>query len=135
VANSFFDKGLEGFATAGVNWTADTIKVVLVDAADYTVSLTTHDFLDDVPALARVGTAVALTSPTATAGVLDAADATLTAVTGDVSEYVLIYKDTGVEATSRLIALIDTATGLPVTPNGGSITVQWDNGANKIGRI
>lgn len=135
MANSFYDKGLEGFATAGIAWTADTIKVVLVDAADYTVSLTTHDFLDDVPAIARVGTPVALTTPTATSGVLDAADATLTAVTGDPSEYVLIYKDTGTEATSRLIALIDTATGLPVTPNGGNITIQWDNGANRIGRI
>jgi hypothetical protein len=48
---------------------------------------------------------------------------TFTAVTGDVSEAVILYKDTGVAATSPLIAYIDTATGLPVTPNGGDITV------------
>ena len=136
MANAFYDVGgRNGFATAAINWTADTIKVVLLDAADYTVNLATHDFLDDVPAAARVGTAVALANKTATAGVLDADDATLTTVTGDISEYVLIYKDTGVEATSRLIALIDTATGLPVTPNGGNISIVWDNGANKIAKI
>lgn len=28
-----------------------------------------------------------------------------------------------------------TSSGLPVTPNGGSITITWDNGANKIFRL
>ena len=32
---------------------------------------------------------------------------------------IVIYKDTGTEATSPLLAMIDTATGLPITPNGG----------------
>ena len=56
-------------------------------------------------------------------------------MTGDPSEALLIYKDTGTEATSPLIAYIDTATGLPVTPNGGNITVTWDNGTNKIFKL
>jgi len=66
---------------------------------------------------------------------MDAADVTYTAVTGDPSEAVVVYKDTGVEGTSQLIAYIDTATGLPVTPNGGDITIQWDNGINKIFKL
>ena len=41
----------------------------------------------------------------------------------------------GTEATSPLIAYIDTATGLPITPNGGDIIVTWDNGTNKIFRV
>ena len=32
-------------------------------------------------------------------------------------------------------AYIDTATGLPITPNGGDIIVTWDNGINKIFRL
>ena len=28
-----------------------------------------------------------------------------------------------------------TSSGLPVTPNGGSITITWDNGANKIFKL
>jgi hypothetical protein len=30
---------------------------------------------------------------------------------------------------------IDAATGLPLTPNGGDVTIQWDNGANKIFKL
>jgi hypothetical protein len=102
----------------------DNIKVVLVDAADYTFSAA-HDFLDDVAAGARVATSGNLASKTTTGGAFDAADVTFTAVTGDVSEALIVYKDTGAAATSPLIAYIDTATGLPVTPNGGDIVVTW----------
>lgn len=114
-----------------IDLAADTIKAVLIDAADYTYS-SAHDFLDDVPSGARVGTPQTLGSKTTTGGVFDAADITFSAVTGDVSEAILLYKDTGVEGTSPLIAYIDTATGLPVTPNGGDINVAWSNGASKI---
>lgn len=95
-------------------------------------NLTVNDNLDDITAGARIATSSALASKTVTNGVADAADVTWSAVSGDPSEVVIIYKDTGVESTSRLIAYIDTATGLPVTPNGGDITVAWDNGQNRI---
>ena len=60
---------------------------------------------------------------------------TFTDVTGASIEAIIIYSDTGTEATSPLIAYIDTATGLPITPNGGDIIVTWDNGANKIFKL
>lgn len=101
----------------------------------FVVKIGTHEFLSDVPAGARVATSGNLASKTATDGVADAADVTFSAVTGDQSEALVIYKDTGVAGTSPLIAYIDAATGLPVTPNGGDITVQWDSGANKIFRL
>lgn len=135
MATGLYDKGREGFLDGSIDWDTDTIKAVLVDAADYTADLAAHDFLDDVPAGARVATSAALTSKTVAAGVADAADVTLSAVTGDPSEAIIIYKDTGSAATSRLIAYIDSGTGLPVTPNGGDITIQWDNGANKIFKL
>jgi phage tail sheath gpL-like len=64
--------------------------------------------------------------------VADAADFSWTGVSGAQSEAIVVYKDTGSAATSNLIAFIDTATNLPVTPNGGDITVTLDNGANRI---
>ena len=124
MANLLYPNGKEAFAEAGIDWTTDTIKVVLVDGADYTYS-SAHDNFDDVPSGARVASAT-LASTTNVDGVLDAADTTFTAVTGDVSELLIIYKDTGVESTSTLIALFDTVTGLPVTPNGGDILIQWN---------
>ena len=132
MANALYTKAKEAFLSGSINLSSDTIKAILVDSADYTLNLATHDYLDDVPAAARVGSAVTLTSKSVTGGVFDAADPTFTGVTGDQFEYIIIYKDTGTESTSPLIACIDSATGLPCTPNGGDITVQWDNGANKI---
>lgn len=135
MANALFDGGRAAFLRGEVAWVADTIKLVLVDSLDYTVSLATHNFLSDVPAAARVATSAALTGKTATAGVADADDGVFTAATGDQSEAVIIYKDTGVETTSRLIGYIDTATGLPVTPNSGNINTVFDSGANRIFKL
>ena len=120
---------------ADVDWLVDDIRVILIDAADYVVSIDVDDFLDDVTGAGRVATSGNFASKTATLGVSDAAYITLSTVTGDVSEALVIYHHTGVEGTSTLIAYIDTATGLPVTPNGGDITIQWDSGANKIFKL
>ena len=135
MANALYDKGRQGFLDGSIDWDTDVIKALLIDSADYTVNLATHQFLNDIPPAARVATSAALSGKTATNGVADANDLTFTAVTGDPSEALVIYKDTGTEGTSRLIAYIDTATGLPVTPNGGDINVAWDNGANKIFKL
>lgn len=135
MANAMYDLGREGFLGGDIDWDANTIKVTLIDAADYTKDLAAHDFYNDVTAGGRVATSGALASKTKTAGVADAADITFSAVTGDVSEQLIIWADSTVESTSRLILNIDTATGLPVTPNGGDINVTWDAGANKIFRL
>ena len=136
MANGLYDKGREAFLAGDLDWDGDVIKIILVDAADYTRDLANHDFLDDVAVAARVATSSALTSKTVAAGVADAADVTLSSVTGDPSEEIIIFEDdAGAETADRLIANIDTATGLPVTPNGGDITVQWDSGANKIFKL
>jgi hypothetical protein len=52
---------------------------------------------------------VTLTSAT-TGGAADASDCTFSAVSGASIEAIVIYKDTGTESTSPLIAIIDTAT-------------------------
>lgn len=135
MANALYGKGREAFLNADIDWAADDIRLILIDAADYTVSIDVDDFLNDIPVAARVAVSSAFSSKTSTLGVADAADVTLSAVTGDVSEALVIYKHTGVESTSNLIAYIDSATNLPVTPNGGDISVQWDNGANKIFKL
>lgn len=147
MANALYDKARQSFLSQSpaLDWDTDTIKVFLLDAASYTPDLATHQYLSDVPAAARKGNsggttradAPTLTGKTVTAGVADAADVTITAVpAGAALEYILIFKDDGVaDASSPLIALIDTATGLPVTPNGGDITIQWDEGANKIFKL
>ena len=135
MANALYDKTREKFLLAQINWSSDTLAAVLVDTGAYTPNLTTHEFLSDIPIGARISTSGALTGKTTTLGAADANDTTFTAVTGTTVETIVIYKDTGSAATSPLIAYIDTATGLPITPNGGDIIVTWDNGANKIFKL
>jgi len=135
MANALYTKGREAFLAGDIDWENDTIKVVLVDSADYTLDIETHDNLDDIPSGARVATSGALTGKTITGGVADAADVTISSVTGDQFEYIIIYKDTGTESTSKLIACLDTATGLPCTPNDGDVSIQWSNDASKIFKL
>jgi hypothetical protein len=137
VANAIYDKAREAWATGQINWTSDTIKLVLVDTGAYTVNLATHQFLSDIPAGARIGTSPALSSKTATAGVLDAADVTTLAVPGTVTvEAAVIIKDTGVVGTSPVLIYMDSATsGLPFTTNGSDVLTTFPNDANKIAKL
>lgn len=136
--SALYDKAREkflGHATIDLDWINDNIKAVLVDTGAYTVNLATDEFLSDIPGAARIATSGSLGTKTATAGVADAADVVFTAVSGVTVEAVALYKDTGVAGTSPLIAYVDSATGLPLTPNGGDVTIAWDNGASKIFKL
>jgi hypothetical protein len=128
MANGLYSKYKEHALKGDISWLTDDIKFVLVDAADYAVNLTAHEFLSDVPSVARVAISGNLAGKSATNGAADANDLTLTAVSGDISEALVGYKDTGTASTSPLICYIDTATGLAVTPNGGDISVVWPVG-------
>ena len=135
MANALFDFYRSQCLTADVDLD-DSIVLVFVDHGIDTPVPATDDFLDDILAGARIATSGAFTSKTFTAGVFDAADVTVATVSGASFESIVIYDNTpATEATKDLIAFIDTATGLPTTPNGGDITVQWNNDANRIFKL
>lgn len=133
MSNVLYPKARQAFLTGDLSWTDDTVKAALVDTAGYAYS-STHEFLADL-GTSIVATSAALSTKTATDGVADADDLQLAGVTGPTVEAVVLYADTGNAATSRLIAYIDTATGLPVTPNGGNVNVIWDNASNRIFKL
>ena len=135
MANTLYDYCRQRFLESQINWMTDTIKVLLVSTSAYTPQTAVHQYLADIPVSARIAGPVTLTAKATTGGAADAADCTFTSVSGATINAIVIYKDTGTEATSPLIAYIDTATGLPITPNGGDIIVTWDNGVNKIFRV
>lgn len=127
MANVLYPKWKEAILNGGTNVAlSGTVKATLVDLADYTYSAA-HDFIDDVPVAARVATVTLSAGKTYTNGLFDANDVTFPTVTGDPSEALIIWIDTTVESTSRLVAFFDTGvTGLPVTPNGGDINITWN---------
>src|ERR1041384_3087031 len=139
MANALFDPGREGFLAGEIDWDTAVIKMALVRG--YTFSAA-HKFVSDVTGAGGtlVVTSGAFGSKTVTSGVADAADVTYTAVaSGAAIPALIIFQSSAVTggadvaaSAQRLIAYIDAYTGLPVTPNGGDITVTFDNGANKI---
>jgi hypothetical protein len=111
-------------ASANVDINDGTVKVALIDTGTYTYN-SAHEFYSSVSGV--VGTPQTIANTTVTNGLFDGDNVTYTAVTGNSVEALLIYIDTGTAATSRLVAWIDTSvTGLPVTPNGGDITITWN---------
>lgn len=134
MANSFYNAFLNGILGAHatrVDLDADTIKMALRDSSGGASAAATHDFWDDLSA-GLVGTAYTLAAKTiGTAGVgvfdntTDPAPA-FTAVSGATVEELVFFKDTGTPSTSNLICWFDTATGLPLTPNGGDVNVTFN---------
>ena len=98
----------------------------LVDTGVYTYN-PAHQFYS--PSLTGItGTDQEITAVTTALGVVDGNNVTFTAVAAgpNLEALVLYRKNTGANTTWLLVAYLDTlVTGLPVTPNGGDITVTW----------
>lgn len=104
----------------------DDVDFYLLDAADYTVNLATHQDAADIPGGARTAIQAAAGLVVAN-GAVDLDDLTFVAVTGDQSEAIVVAKHTGTEANDTLFLYLDTfAAGMPVTPNGGDIDLVFD---------
>ena len=118
----------------------DTLAMFFVDEADDTPNQTSDQDVADRAAAAQVpafasapNLANGTTSAVSNRGVFDADDLTFTALTGDQSESIDLFKDTGTDTTSVLIANFDDYTGLPLTPSGSDVVIVFH--ANGIIRI
>lgn len=117
-------------ASANVSLNVDTSTdgpfCALIDTGVYTYNAA-HDFYDDVVA-GNVGTEQRITGPTVANGTFDGSDLTYTSVSGASVEALVIYRhNSGANTTWKVVVYLDTSvTGLPVTPNGGNITVTWN---------
>ena len=130
MANKIYDKWgeaiIQATANSSLGGTGTTgLYAVLIDTGTYTFSQT-HEFYSSLSGI--VGSEVEIGTKTFTDGVLDGADITFTAVTGNTAEAIVLFvKNAGANTTWRLVAYIDTGvTGLPVTPNGGDINLAWN---------
>lgn len=134
MANGLYKLYKQVVLGAGLNLSSGVVKATLIDAGNYTVNLTTDQYMnkDTIPLVARVGSNVTLASKTVALGVFNAANITFTAVSGASVEAIVIWVDGGGSGTSQsgttdsLVVYIDTGTNLPVTPNGGDIVVAWN---------
>jgi hypothetical protein len=110
---------------------ATGVYACLIDTASFTPNPTTDAFYSTI-APYIVGTPQEILSKTLTATAgganFDGADVTFPSVTGASAEVIAIYRqNAGANTTWPIIAYVDTGvTGLPVTPNGGNISITWN---------
>lgn len=126
MANAIYPLYKQAIISGGSNTNLSTgdVRCAMVDTGTYTYNAA-HEFYSSITGV--VGTPALTASKSVTNGVFDAADITYTSVSGASAEALVFYVDTGVAGTSRLVAFIDVGwTGLPVTPNGGDITLQFN---------
>jgi hypothetical protein len=123
MASAIYPTFKAGILQGTWNLSSAVVRAVLIDTGTYTYS-TAHDFYNDLSGV--VGTeSGALANKTFTAGAFDSDNVTFSAVTGNTVEAIVLFVDTGNVATDALICYIDSASsGLPVTPNGGDITIS-----------
>jgi hypothetical protein len=134
MANALYDSGRNGFLNGAIDYTNNTIKMALVSDG-YTPNLASHNFYNEVSSNV-VGTPQTLSSKTTSAGVANCADVDFgTVASGSTVRYILLYKDSGTTSTSQLIALYDTAVGLPFATSGAEIVIKIDSGANKLFKL
>lgn len=122
MANALYPKGKEAILSGTISFTANDIRAMLIDTADISYD-STDQYVSDLTAagiVARMSSG--LTSKTVTSGTFDAADATISAVTGDSVEAIIIYKYNAADSAAELIAWID---GISVTPDGSDIVITW----------
>jgi hypothetical protein len=144
LTNRLYDPGREGFLSGEIVWRpsgGSVIKAVLLRG--YTFSLA-HRFVSELSTAG--GTAVATTTLTVTSnagGVADAADPNWGVIAaGAAIPVCVIYQASAVTggsdlaaASQRLIAYIDTAPTLPITPNGQPVTGLWADTADRIFKL
>ena len=126
MASEVYPKYMEAVIQGSANSSlAGTVKAAMVDSADVTYNAA-HDFFDDISA-GVVGTPVTVTNKTYTNGLFDfdnIVDYDLNE--GDSTEAMVVYIDTGVAGTSRLVAWIE---GFTATPSGASTcNITWAGG-------
>jgi hypothetical protein len=132
MVNVFYPKFKQSLITeADANKSLDqtgsngAFAALVVTSGGYVYSAA-HQFYSSLTNIA--GTDMPILSPTVVNGLFDGADCLFANVAaGPVIGAIVIYrKNAGPNTTWRLVIYEDSgATGLPITPNGGSIDVVW----------
>ncbi len=105
---------------------ADNFRFQLTDEGAAAFDATDQDLADIVAGLVTNGESANLSSLTVGTvgdGVWDHANEVLVAVTGAQAEAINYYLESGTDGTSGLMSNHDDWTNLPITPNGGNITI------------
>jgi len=133
VANFIYGKAKQSLLNGEFNISSDSLKVLLVTES-YVPNQNIDQFVSNISGSYIKQRTSSLTNVTNTLGVIDADNVLVSNYDGSAFKALVIYKDSGTDATSRLLAYIDTATGIPFLGINATtdITISWSSGSNKI---
>lgn len=124
-----FNEALSSLVKSEIDWETDTIKVALfTDAPDIDADQFLSDLTGETTGTGYTAGGETLTSKTVTTddtndrAVVDAADVQWTGLSATF-RYVVVYQDTGVSSTSRLITTIDTGSSQVI--DNGTYDITW----------
>ena len=133
MANFIYGKAKQSLLNGEFNISSDSLKVLLVTDS-YVPNQNADQFVSNISSSYIKQRTSSLTNVTNILGVIDADDVLVASYSGLPFKALVIYKDSGTDSTSRLLAYIDTATGIPFLGINAvtDITINWSNGSNKI---
>lgn len=106
MANVVFAKAKESILEGEIDVTSDQLKVLIIDSG-YTPNINSDRFVSDVPVNSIKYRSQSLINVTNVLGVVDAEDLVISNYPGNAFNAIIIYKDTGSDQTSPLIAYIN----------------------------
>lgn len=129
--NHVYPLAVDAFLRGDIDVETATLLAELLDGYTYS---DTHEFLDDVSG--RFATPQSVTVTGVSDGAVDVDDITFPSVpAGDTITTLVLYVDTGVDSTSRLLVAFDrrgdtTAVSMPT--NDGDVTFSFPRGCFKL---
>jgi hypothetical protein len=128
VADTAYDLWLQALLAGTYDIATASVKMMLVriGAGHYVPNFHTDQFVNIIAGGDQIAISPALSSKTITDGVFAAANTVFTAVpAGPAAGALVLFIDTGSQASSPLIYYLDSYSGLPVTPSGADIDVVF----------
>jgi hypothetical protein len=120
-----YDSARQYFASGSINLATATIGVTLVNTTLYTFNAA-HDMLNDIPVAARIATS-SLSNVAVSSGRLDADNLDIaTVAVNSVINGVVLFISTADSSTSPLLFIQSEGVGFPATPDGGTVTVNFE---------
>ena len=133
MANFIYGKAKQAFLNGLIDLSNDQIDILFVNS-NYVPSVNSDEFVSHIGNANITTPAINLTNVTNVLGTVDANDVLVHDYPGSAFKAVVIFAQGTTASNSRLIAYIDTATGLPFSGTNETIdiTISWNNDSNKI---
>lgn len=132
MANADYTLTINKLLKGEIDFDEETVVAYLVNVSGegttYTPDFDTDEFLEDISSGAIIAGPVTLTNLTVNGRYIDADNPVFTSVSSELPsiEAMVLVIQRNDETDSPLLLFMDTATGLPATPNGGNIEVQFN---------